>query len=58
MLSLPNNGLSDDGIHPSWPPGEYSDAARFTGNNLQYGYTVRNFTALQALDAVWRQIMY
>lgn len=49
---LPNNGLSLDGIHPSW-----AVPADFTPENLQYGMTVRNLTALQALDAVWRGAM-
>jgi hypothetical protein len=58
MLPLPNNGLSSDGVHPSWPPGEYSDTARFLSAHMSYGYTIRNFTALQALDAIWRQALY
>jgi hypothetical protein len=29
----------------------------FTGDNLKYGYTIRNLTALQALDAVRRLII-
>jgi hypothetical protein len=57
MENLPNSGLSSDGVHPSWPPGEYSDAARFTAENLSYGYTVRNFTAIQVLDAIWRRAL-
>ena len=58
MQPLPDRGLSSDGVHPSWPPGEYSETARFSPQNLQYGYTIRNFTALQALDAIWRQVLY
>ena len=50
---LPNRGLAPDGVHPSWSPGP----ADFTVDNLRYGYTVRNLTALEALDAVWRQVM-
>jgi len=58
MQSLPNQGLSTDGVHPSWPPGDdYSMSAHFTAANLNYGYTIRNLTALQALDAIWRQVM-
>jgi LysM repeat protein len=52
LQGLPNDGLSGDGVHPSAPPD--NQAADFTAGNLQYGYTVRNLTALQALDAVWR----
>lgn len=57
MRLLPNNGLSDDGVHPSWPSGDVIVAADFTARNLQYGYTLRNLTALQVLDALWRQII-
>jgi hypothetical protein len=61
LRGLDNNGLSD-GIHPSAPPGngpeDYAAAADFTSDNLRYGYTVRNLTALQVLDAVWRRAMY
>ena len=57
MRQLPNNGLSDDGAHPSWPPGDVSTAVDFNSWNLQYGYTVRNLTALQALDVLWQRII-
>ena len=59
--ALENNGLSD-GIHPSSPPGngpdDFAAAADFTAENLRYGYTVRNLTALQVLNAVWRRAIY
>ena len=32
-------------------------AADFTGNYLQYGYVMRNLTALQALDVLRRQVL-
>jgi lysophospholipase L1-like esterase len=58
---LANNGLGD-GIHPSVPPGhgteDYSATADFSDENLRYGYTVRNLTALEVLDVIWRQVMY
>ncbi len=54
LQPLPNQGLSADGIHPSVAP----NSADFTPQNLQYGYTVRNLTALQVLDAIWRQVMW
>lgn len=54
---LPNRGLDADGIHPSWPEGDLSAAADFTPENLRFGYTVRNLTALQVLDALWRSVM-
>ncbi len=58
MQALPNQGLSSDGVHPSWPPGDdFNASAHFTPANLNYGYTIRNLTALQALDAIWRQVM-
>lgn len=61
MESLPSWGLSPDGIHPSFPPGTHPEdfpaAADFTPDNLTYGYTLRNLTALQVLDAVWRGVM-
>lgn len=56
MQNLDASGLGD-GIHPSFPPGEIAAAADFTPENLRYGYTVRNLTALQVLDAIWRQVM-
>ena len=58
VIGLPNRGLAADGLHLSWPPGDYSAAARFTPENLSYGYTMRNLTALQVLDAVWRNALY
>ncbi len=56
MQNLDANGLGD-GIHPSFPPGEIAAAADFTPENLRYGYTVRNLTALQVLDAIWWQVL-
>jgi len=56
MQNLDSNGLGD-GIHPSFPPGDFAAAADFTPENLRYGYTVRNLTALQVLDAIWRQVL-
>jgi uncharacterized protein YgiM (DUF1202 family) len=53
LQPLPNRGLAPDGVHPSWSPGP----ADFTAENLRYGYTVRNLTALDALDSLWRQCM-
>jgi LysM repeat protein len=53
LVSLPNRGLSSDGVHPSVGPA----SADFTPANLQFGMTTRNLTTLQALDAVWRSAM-
>jgi hypothetical protein len=57
MKQLPNYGLSDDGVHPSWPQGDFALAADFSDANLNTGYTLRNLMILQSLDAVWRQAM-
>lgn len=53
---LPNRGMVEDGFHYSFPPD--GRAAWFSGGYLQqYGYNVRNLTALRALDSVRRQII-
>jgi len=60
LAPLPNNGLDPDGIHPSYPPntlGQWEAAANFIGDHLNYGYNQRNLTALQVLDAIWRQVI-
>jgi hypothetical protein len=58
MESLPNHGLAEDGIHPSAPPEDSHDAAKFSPENLQYGYTLRNLTALHVLDTLWREVLF
>jgi hypothetical protein len=58
LQALPNHGLSPDGVHPSWPPGDYGAAADLTPDNLRYGYTVRNLMLLQVLDLLYRQVLY
>lgn len=58
MQNLPNGGLSADGVHPSWPPGDYSAAADLSLDNLRYGYTLRNLLLLEMLDALYRQVLY
>jgi hypothetical protein len=57
MLTLPDAGLSDDGLHPSAPPNPFENGANFTGENLRYGYVMRNLTALQVLDTLRRQVL-
>jgi len=47
--SLPGGGLQYDGAHLAPGPSFYDDPA-----NLQLAWPVRNLTALQSLDAVWR----
>ena len=60
LESLPNKGLDEDGVHLSFPPvevGQWEAAANFVGNSLDYGYNMRNLTALQVLDGIWRQVI-
>jgi uncharacterized protein YgiM (DUF1202 family) len=56
MASLPNQGLGSDGVHPSTPPSGVTTI--FDASSLQYGYTMRNLTALQVLYALWQQVLY
>jgi hypothetical protein len=60
LYGLPNLGL-EDGIHPSTPAGnqaaDYASTVDFSAHNLQYGFTQRNLSALQVLDAIWRNVM-
>jgi hypothetical protein len=58
LVNLPNRGLNADGIHLSEPPGGAPASVTFTADNLQYGATMRNLTALQILDTVWKQVLY
>jgi hypothetical protein len=48
---LPNGGLQEDGAHITWGANRFDDP-----NTLKKGWTVRNLTALQVLDAVWRGV--
>lgn len=48
IQNLGNNGLSTDGVHPSVPPDQ--NTAVFDAFHLQYGFTMRNLTALQVLN--------
>jgi len=58
MNALPNWGLSDDAVHPSWASGGVAAAADFSAENLQYGYPLRNLMALQVLDQLRREVLY
>ncbi len=51
LQDLPDRGLDPDHVHLSEP----ENAADFT--QIDHGWTLRNLTALQALDAVWRGAM-
>jgi len=53
--TLPDHGCTADGFHYSSPPdGRVAD---FTGNHLNYGFPVRNLTALQALEALRSHVL-
>jgi hypothetical protein len=55
MDGLPNKGISPDGLHPS--EGGWNTAI-FDDNGLQFGYNMRNLTALVVLDKIWREVLY
>ncbi len=50
-VNLPSS-LTVDGVHPSLPLRGHEDAANFTADNLNYGYVLRNLSALYVLDAL------
>ena len=49
MQPLPRHGLQEDGAHLTLGPNHFDDPQA-----LKSGWTVRNLTALQTLDAVWQ----
>lgn len=51
VQDIPNGGLSEDGFHLTFARNFFDDPIR-----LRRGWVVRNLTALQALDAVWRGV--
>lgn len=51
VQTLPDQGLQPDGAHISWGPNRFDDPQAMTR-----GWTIRNLTALQTLDAVWRGV--
>lgn len=51
LQSLPNAGLQNDKVHITWGPNRFDDPYTMTK-----GWPVRNLTALQTLDAVWRAV--
>ncbi len=55
MQNLPNQGISNDGVHPSVPPD--GAACNFSPDHLAYGYNMRNLTALKVLNTIWRQVL-
>ena len=48
---LPDHGLQDDQAHITWGPNRFDDPLA-----MEKGWPVRNLTALQVLDAVWRAV--
>ena len=50
---LPHGGLNADGFHLTYDINKFRDLA---DPKNTYGWPVRNLTALEALDAVWRAV--
>jgi hypothetical protein len=53
---LPNFGCGPDGFHYNSPPD--GQTTTFDAAHLIYGFNMRNLTALQALDALRRYVLY
>lgn len=51
MQGLPKNGLSDDQVHFTYARNDFTDPEA-----MKMGWPVRNLTALQVLDKVWRTV--
>ncbi|MCC6802306.1 MAG: SH3 domain-containing protein [Anaerolineae bacterium] len=51
VQQIPGHGLTEDGFHLTFARDFYDDPVR-----LEHGWPVRNLTALEALDAVWRAL--
>jgi hypothetical protein len=51
VQELPDQGLQEDGVHLTWGPNRFDDPKL-----MQLAWPVRNLTALQTLDAIWRVI--
>lgn len=58
LQNAPNTGLGEDGVHPSFASWHIPDSATFTPEFMEFGYNIRNLTALQVLDTVWRAVIY
>ncbi|PJF41852.1 MAG: hypothetical protein CUN55_11190 [Phototrophicales bacterium] len=56
LQGLPSSGISSDGYHPSFDPAT-GQTGVFTPQYMQYGYNVRNYTALVVLDTLRRQVL-
>ena len=57
LQPLPNRGRGEDDIHLSAPMNDAKQVVDFRPENFQYGYTMRNFTALQVLNALYREVI-
>lgn len=57
MATLPNEGLAEDGVHPTGSPAGWIGMADFKASNLVYGFPVRNLTALSVLHSIWQQVI-
>ena len=51
VQDLPDKGLQEDGVHLTWGPNRFNDPAV-----MKRAWPVRNLTALQTLDGVWRAV--
>ena len=52
VQDLPDKGLQEDGVHLTWGANRFNDPAV-----MKRAWPVRNLTALQTLDAVWRAVI-
>jgi hypothetical protein len=48
---LPDHGLQEDKVHLTWGRNFFNDPAA-----MQKAWPVRNLTALQVLEAIWRKV--
>ena len=51
MHELPDHGLKEDQVHFTYAPNNFNDPEA-----MKMGWPVRNLTALQVLDKVWRTV--
>jgi len=51
IQSIPNHGLQPDGVHLTFYPNHYDDP-----QTLNYAFPIRNLTALEVLDVVWKAV--
>ncbi len=51
VQTLPDHGLQDDEAHITWGPNRFDDPLA-----MEKGWPVRNLTALQVLNVVWRAV--